>query len=81
MTIHLEATIHATPQQLYELLTDGVLFGPATVMPGGGRTAAGAAFSIRHGHTWSRQNRTSCTPMHPVPRTYLGRADSEFGLP
>lgn len=45
-----------------------------------GRTA-GAAFSIRHGHTWSRQNRTFCTPMHPVPRTYLCRADSASFCP
>jgi hypothetical protein len=40
MTVHLEATIPATLEQLYELLTDGVLFGPATGMPGEGKTAA-----------------------------------------
>ena|SRR5215469_10236851 len=34
MTVHLQATIPATLEQLYELLTDGVLFGPATGMPG-----------------------------------------------
>ncbi len=55
MTIHLETTIPATPEQVYELLTDGAEFGKATGMPGHGGSAEGEFFSVHDGNTFGRQ--------------------------
>lgn len=55
MTIHLETTIPATPEQVYGLLTDGAAFGKATGMPGYGGTAEGEFFSVHDGNTVGRQ--------------------------
>ncbi len=47
MTIHLETTIPASPERVYELLTNGAKFGEVTGMPGkGGGGSAGAYFSL-----------------------------------
>jgi uncharacterized protein YndB with AHSA1/START domain len=55
MTIHLETTIPATPEQVYGVLTDGAEFGKATGMPGYGGTAEGEFFSVHDGNTVGRQ--------------------------
>lgn len=55
MTIHLETTIPATPEQVYGLLADGAAFGKATGMPGYGGTAEGEFFSVHDGNTVGRQ--------------------------
>lgn len=45
--IHLEATISgATPEQVYELLTNGAKFGDVTGQPGKGGGTQGAYFSL-----------------------------------
>ena len=46
MTIHLETTIPASPERVYELLTNGAKFGEVTGMPGQGGGSAGAYFSL-----------------------------------
>ena len=46
MTIHLEATIPAAPERVYELLTNGAKLGEAGDMPGKGGGAEGAYFSL-----------------------------------
>src|SRR5205807_1200956 len=51
MTIHLETTIPATPEQVYGLLADGAEFGKATGMPGYGGSAEGEFFSVHDGNT------------------------------
>jgi uncharacterized protein YndB with AHSA1/START domain len=55
MPIHLETTIPAAPEQVYELLTDGDGFGKATGMPGYGGTSEGEFFSVHGGNTLGRQ--------------------------
>jgi uncharacterized protein YndB with AHSA1/START domain len=55
MTIHLETTIPATPEQVYEVLADGAAFGKATGMPGYGGVAEGEFFSVHDGNTVGRQ--------------------------
>jgi len=55
MTIHLETTIPATPEQVYGLLTDGAEFAKATGMPGYGGTVEGEFFSVHDGNTVGRQ--------------------------
>lgn len=49
--IDLSVTISgAAPEQVYELLTDGVKFGEVTGLPGEGGGGQGAAFSLFGGH-------------------------------
>jgi uncharacterized protein YndB with AHSA1/START domain len=55
MTIQLQTTIPATPEQVYGLLADGAAFGEATGMPGYGGTAEGEFFSVHDGNTVGRQ--------------------------
>ena len=54
--IHLEVTIPAArPEQVYELLTNGAMFGDATGQPGKGGGAPGAYFSLFDGWLEGRQ--------------------------
>jgi uncharacterized protein YndB with AHSA1/START domain len=46
MTTHLEATIPAAPERVYELLTDGAKLDEVGDMPGKGGGAEGACFSL-----------------------------------
>ena len=55
MTIHLEATIPAAPERVYELLTNGAKLGEATDMPGKGGGGEGAYFSLFGGWVSGRQ--------------------------
>jgi activator of HSP90 ATPase len=53
--IHLEATFPATPERVYELLTNGAKFGDVTGHPGKGGGAVGAYFSLFNGWLEGRQ--------------------------
>lgn len=53
--IHLEASLPAAPDRIYELLTNGAKFGDVTGKPGKGGGAPGAFFSIFDGWIEGRQ--------------------------
>jgi activator of HSP90 ATPase len=55
MSIHQEALIPATPQQVFELLTSGSLFGAATGMPSEITDREGDSFSLFDGRVEGRQ--------------------------
>ena len=55
MTIHLEATIPAAPERVYELLTNDAKLGEVGDMPGKGGGAEGAYFSLFGGWVSGRQ--------------------------
>lgn len=46
MQIHVETTLPAAPERIYELLTNGAKFGEVTGQPGKGGGSAGAYFSL-----------------------------------
>jgi uncharacterized protein YndB with AHSA1/START domain len=55
MAIHLEAVIPASPQQVYDYLTSGEIFGAATGMPARLNAREGEPFSIFGGRVEGRQ--------------------------
>lgn len=55
MTIHLQTTVPAAPEHIYELLTNGAKLGDVTGMPGKGGGAEGAYFSLFGGWVTGRQ--------------------------
>lgn len=55
MTIHQEALIAASPKQVYELLTNGTLFGDATGAPAEISDREGDSFSVFGGRVEGRQ--------------------------
>lgn len=55
MSIHQESLIAAPPQQVFELLTSGILFGTATGMPAEITDREGDAFSVFGGRVEGRQ--------------------------
>jgi activator of HSP90 ATPase len=55
MPIHQEATFPASPERVYELLTDGVKFAAATGKPARIEASESAAFSIFGGYIHGRQ--------------------------
>ncbi|MGZ6519411.1 MAG: SRPBCC domain-containing protein [Bacteroidia bacterium] len=54
-TIHLEATIPASPERIYELLINGAKFGNVTGKPGKGAGSEGAYLSLFDGWIQGRQ--------------------------
>src|SRR5262249_34192053 len=55
MSIHQEALIAASPQQVFEALTSGILFGVATGLPAESTDREGDPFSIFGGRVEGRQ--------------------------
>lgn len=55
MPIHQEAVIKASPQQVYEFLTSGEIFGAATGMPAQLSDREGELFSVFGGRVEGRQ--------------------------
>jgi activator of HSP90 ATPase len=55
MSIHQESTLQASPQRVYQLLTDAAQFAAATGRPAELEPAEGAAFSIFGGYIQGRQ--------------------------
>jgi activator of HSP90 ATPase len=55
MSIHAEITIPAAPRQVYELLTNGTLFGTATGMPAEMTDQPGDPFTLFGGRIEGRQ--------------------------
>lgn len=55
MSIHQEAHIPAEPEQVFELLTDGDLFGEATGKPAEATDREGDAISLSGGRIEGRQ--------------------------
>lgn len=54
-TIHHEVTFPVSPDQVYQLLTDGEKFGAVTGQPGPGGGITGASFSLFNGWLQGRQ--------------------------
>ena len=55
MSVHQEALVSAAPQQIFNLLTDGGLFGAATGMPAEVTAREGDPFSLFGGRVEGRQ--------------------------
>jgi activator of HSP90 ATPase len=55
MSIHQEAVIKASPEQIYEYLTSGEIFGAATEMPAQMSDRVGEPFSLFGGRVEGRQ--------------------------
>lgn len=55
MSIHQEAIIDAAPEQVFQLLTDGAMFGAATTQPATVTDREGDPFSLFSGRVEGRQ--------------------------